>query len=26
MAFLFSALLIWLAPRPTRKVEMSAAH
>ena len=26
MAFLFSALLIWLAPRPTRKVEMGAAH
>jgi DHA2 family multidrug resistance protein len=26
LAFLVSALLIWLAPRPTRKVEVGAAH
>jgi len=26
LAFFFSALLIWMAPRPTRKVEMGAAH
>jgi DHA2 family multidrug resistance protein len=26
MAFFFSAMLIWLAPRPTRKVAMGAAH
>ena len=26
LAFFASALLIWLAPRPTRKVEMGAAH
>jgi MFS transporter, DHA2 family, multidrug resistance protein len=26
VAFFASALLIWLAPRPTRKVEMGAAH
>jgi DHA2 family multidrug resistance protein len=26
VAFFFSALLIWMAPRPTRKVEMGAAH
>jgi len=26
IAFFFSALLIWMAPRPTRKVEMGAAH
>ena len=26
MAFFLSALLIWAAPRPTRKVELGAAH
>jgi DHA2 family multidrug resistance protein len=26
LAFLFSALLIWLAPRPTRKVAVGAVH
>jgi MFS transporter, DHA2 family, multidrug resistance protein len=26
MAFFFSALLIWMAPRPTRQVAMGAAH
>ena len=26
VAFFFSALLIWLAPRPTRTVAMGAAH
>jgi len=26
LAFFLAAMLIWLAPRPTRKVEMGAAH
>jgi DHA2 family multidrug resistance protein len=26
LAFVASALLIWLAPRPTRRVEVGAAH
>jgi DHA2 family multidrug resistance protein len=26
MAFLFSAMLIWLAPRPTRSIALGAAH
>jgi len=26
LAFFLSALLIWAAPRPTRKVELGAAH
>ncbi|HTU65771.1 MAG TPA: DHA2 family efflux MFS transporter permease subunit [Steroidobacteraceae bacterium] len=26
LAFVMAAMLIWLAPRPTRKVEMGAAH
>jgi DHA2 family multidrug resistance protein len=26
LAFFLSALLIWAAPRPTRKVAMGAAH
>jgi DHA2 family multidrug resistance protein len=26
LAFLLAALLIWLAPRPRRKIELGAAH
>jgi DHA2 family multidrug resistance protein len=26
LAFLFSAMLIWLAPRPTRSIALGAAH